>query len=40
VSNIVGIAPEAVTMGMRVAVRFESFDGDLVLPLFVPEGAA
>ena len=39
VSNIVGVAPEAVTIGMPVAVRFEAFDGDIVLPLFAPEGA-
>jgi uncharacterized protein len=39
VSNIVGVAPEAVTIGMPVLVRFEAFDGDLVLPLFAPEGA-
>ena len=37
VTNIVGIAPDAVTIGMPVAVRFEEFDGGLVLPLFAPE---
>jgi hypothetical protein len=36
VSNVVGIVPEAVTMGLPVQVHFEHFDGDLVLPLFVP----
>jgi uncharacterized OB-fold protein len=40
VSNVVGIAPEAVTIGMPVVVRFETFDDDVVLPLFVPEGAS
>ena len=39
VSNIVGVAPEAVTIGMPVAVRFEALDGDIVLPLFAPEEA-
>ncbi len=40
VTNIVGVAPEAVTIGMPVVVRYEEFDGDLVLPMFAPEGAA
>jgi hypothetical protein len=39
VSNVVGIAPQAVTIGMRVVVRFETFDGDVVLPLFAPDAA-
>jgi uncharacterized OB-fold protein len=39
VTNITGVAPEAVTIGMPVVVRFEHFDGDLVLPLFEPEPA-
>ena len=39
VTNIVGVAPEAVTIGMPVAVRFEHFDGDVVLPMFAPESA-
>jgi uncharacterized OB-fold protein len=39
VSNIVGTAPAGVTIGMPVRVRFEHFDGDVVLPLFEP-GAA
>lgn len=34
VSNIVGVAPEDVTIGMPVRVRFEHFDGGVVLPLF------
>ena len=36
VTNIVGIAPEAVSIGMAVAVRFEEFDDGVVLPLFAP----
>jgi uncharacterized OB-fold protein len=36
VTNIVGIDPQAVTIGMPVEVRFLHFDGDLVLPLFAP----
>jgi uncharacterized OB-fold protein len=40
VSNLVDIAPELVMIGMPVEVRFEHFDGDLVLPLFAPRGAA
>jgi uncharacterized protein len=36
VTNIVGIAPDEVTIGMPVEVRYEQFDGDLVLPLFAP----
>jgi uncharacterized OB-fold protein len=39
VSNVVGIAPDAVTIGLPVEVRFEHFDGDLVLPLFAPRAA-
>jgi uncharacterized OB-fold protein len=39
VSNLVGVAPEDVTIGMPVRVRYEHFDGDVVLPLFEP-GAA
>ena len=35
-TNIVGVAPEAVTIGMAVTVRFEEFDDDVVLPLFAP----
>jgi uncharacterized OB-fold protein len=40
VTNIVGIAPDAVRMGMPVHVHFEHFDDGLVLPLFVPEEAS
>jgi uncharacterized OB-fold protein len=36
VTNVVGAAPDAVTIGMAVQVRFEHFDDGLVLPLFVP----
>ena len=36
VSNVVGCAPEAVEIGLRVRVRFEPA-GDFVLPLFEPE---
>lgn len=34
VSNLIGIAPADVTIGMPVQVTFEHFDGDVVLPLF------
>jgi uncharacterized OB-fold protein len=37
VTNIVGVAPDAVTVGMRVQVHYEAFDNDVVLPHFVPE---
>ena len=37
VSNLVDIEPAAVTIGMPVQVRFDAFDGDVVLPVFVPE---
>jgi uncharacterized OB-fold protein len=39
VTNIVGVAPDAVRIGMLVVARFEHFDDDVVLPLFAPEGA-
>jgi uncharacterized OB-fold protein len=39
VTNVVGIDAEAVTIGMPVVVRYEEFDGGLVLPLFEPAGA-
>jgi len=39
VSNIVGVAPDGVTVGMAVSVRYEHFDDDVVLPLFAPEPA-
>jgi uncharacterized OB-fold protein len=37
VTNVVGVDPHAVTIGMAVQVRFETFDDGLVLPLFAPE---
>lgn len=40
VSNLVGTAPDAVTIGMPVEVCFEEFDGGLVLPLFMPSAGA
>ena len=39
VSNLCGIAPDEVTIGMPVEVFFEHFDDDLVLPQFRPAGA-
>lgn len=36
VSNLVGAAPDELRIGLRVSVRFERFDDDLVLPLFAP----
>jgi len=39
VTNLVGIPHDAVTMGMKVRVRYEHFDDDLVLPMFTPEDA-
>jgi uncharacterized OB-fold protein len=38
VTNLVGVAPADVSIGMAVRVRFEAFDDGLVLPLFAPEG--
>jgi uncharacterized OB-fold protein len=38
VTNLVDVAPEAVTIGMPVAVCFEEFDDGLVLPQFAPAG--
>ncbi len=38
VTNIVGVEPAAVTIGMPVQVRYEEFDGGIVLPLFEPIG--
>jgi uncharacterized OB-fold protein len=40
VSNLVDVAPEDASIGMRVHVRFDSFDDDVVLPVFVPESTA
>jgi uncharacterized OB-fold protein len=39
VSNLCGIEPDAVTIGMPVEVFFEHFDDGLVLPQFRPLGA-
>jgi uncharacterized OB-fold protein len=39
VTNLVDVDPDAVTIGMPVAVRFAEFDDGLVLPLFAPETA-
>ena len=36
VSNLVDIDPEAAAIGMPVQVRFDRFDGDVVLPVFLP----
>jgi uncharacterized OB-fold protein len=36
VTNLVDVAPGDVTIGMPVEVRFETFEGGLVLPLFTP----
>jgi uncharacterized protein len=40
VTNVVGVEPGSVTVGLAVLVRFEHFDDDLVLPLFVPAPGA
>jgi uncharacterized OB-fold protein len=37
VSNLVDVEADQPTIGMPVTVRFDAFDGDLVLPMFVPE---
>ena len=39
VSNLVGVAPDGVTIGMPVEVRFEEFDDGLVLPAVPPDGS-
>ena len=36
VTNLVDVEAEAVTIGMPVVVRYEEFDGGLVLPMFTP----
>ncbi len=36
VTNLVGTTPDAVSIGLPVRVRYEEFDGGLVLPLFTP----
>ena len=35
VSNLVDVAPDDASIGMPVQVRFDSFDGEVVLPVFV-----
>jgi uncharacterized OB-fold protein len=40
VSNLVDVEPDDVSIGMPVHVRFDAFDGDVVLPVFVPEATA
>lgn len=40
VSNLVGIEPDAIELGMRVDVTFEPAAGGTVLPKFQPAGAA
>jgi uncharacterized OB-fold protein len=37
VSNLVGIDADDASIGMPVRVRFDAFDDDVVLPVFVPE---
>ncbi len=37
VSNLVAVTAEQATIGMRVAVRYERFDNDVVLAVFAPE---
>ncbi len=36
ISNIVGIDPDAIEIGMGVEVTFDTFEGDLTLPQFKP----
>ncbi len=36
VSNLIDVAPDAAEIGMAVEVCFETFDGDVVLPMFRP----
>jgi uncharacterized OB-fold protein len=40
VSNVVGVDPGEVGIGMALQVRFEPTDGDTVVPVFEPRGAA
>ncbi len=37
IADIVGIANEAITKGLRVKVRFDDVDDDLTIPRFAPE---
>ena len=36
VADLIGVAPEAVTIGMPVAVEFVAVDDELTLPMFRP----
>ena len=38
VSNLVGVEPDEVAIGMPVEVTFEAVDEELTLPLFRPTG--
>jgi len=40
VTNLPGVAPEGVRIGMRVKVTFEALEDGNMLPQFVPEDAA
>jgi uncharacterized OB-fold protein len=40
VSNLVDVEPDDASIGLPVRVRFDSFDGDVVLPVFVAEDSA
>ena len=37
-TNIVGVAPEDLAIGMRVRVEFHAVDPDLTLPYFTAQG--
>ncbi len=39
VSNLVGVEPDAVEIGMAVAVQWFDAGGGLTLPVFAPSGA-
>jgi uncharacterized OB-fold protein len=39
ISNIVGVGPEGVRCGMRVAVTYDDVTPDVTLPKFAPHGA-
>jgi uncharacterized OB-fold protein len=36
VSNVIDVGPENVQIGMAVVVRFDEFEGGVVLPVFTP----
>jgi uncharacterized OB-fold protein len=40
VSNVVGVDPGEVRIGMELQVRFEPTDEDMAVPVFEPRGAA